>query len=547
MVSEDGKMLAYKDPAGPKWHYYIRPPLTQAEAKELKDFIGFKKTQPSYKEALKLLKADALPPPNIESDLKDPKVIDFDNQKQHGGGAKMETEKTQLNGKGMDQWSKEQAHTEEQKKHFDTLYNDTYQLGYQAGQGEQTELNKPDDNFIKKNPFNFSPKQIKNINLYLNKTYWNAYKVGETDKKRNKSETPITNLDDKKQIPFEDDLDNNPKLFKAFLTALKQDLLKERDTTRIIKPDFFDPQKTLPKVGFLLRSGQTESGKTAHTLNNLKTLLEKGIKCIIWEHSELTRELRLNQWILDNKLEKYIENKQLFISMERKVIFENISTGCVLYIDDCDGFMKIKNPSDRREVSDASETLELIAQLIGFLIIGCHYQSKTSQKEKTIQLRSGGGAVWINKSRHAQLIEKAKTGEKDIPKEDTLGDREESEETEKSFLSIQKGHRPGATESAWWLNDDFELGDKINKKDLSQMIKEKAEMDDDVLSNIHECIDDYFKDNPEEEKMPSKKFYDDVGKLMGIKKTKAYTTIKRSHKYKLQREGFGGKSFIIKK
>ena len=339
---------------------------------------------------------------------------------------------------------------------------------------------------------------------------------------------------------FDDSLDNDPKKFKAYLNKLKNKLIQEIDNTKIIKPDFYDVDGIYPKIGTLIFVGATEEGKTSINLKALVLLIKEGKSVSIWEHSETNRQNRLNQWIKDNELKQYVDNGQLFMSYSRKEIIDRFKPGSIILIDDADSFLHIQKVIDRREVADALECLTLISQLIGCLVILCHFQSKTSKKETNIKSRSGGGASWVNKPRHCALVENVKTG-KMI--ENTAGERREEE---RPILIIQKGYRPNHTEKSWWVNPDYSIGKPINSRLADQLIKDKAEGLDDLLFGVNKIVTDYMDDN-NTNTMPTKEFYKTVAEIMGIKKTQAYTYITRLDRYELKRGGFGKPSYIAKK
>ena len=241
----------------------------------------------------------------------------------------------------------------------------------------------------------------------------------------------------------------------SHLTSLRDDLLSKIDPDTILPTDFFDKYETKPKNNMVLISGDTESGKTAHSLKEIEGYLKKGIPCTIWEHSETNRFNRLNQWIKDNGLSK----TPLFMSIHRQDILDHFEAGSVVLIDDTDSFFHIQNPIARREVADAIEALSWITQLVGFTCFCCHYQSKTSKNEKTATARSGGSMTWINKARYALLIEKAvRDTETAIIGNELNEERTETEQKTCSFIKVQKGNRTKGIADSWWLKEDYTIG-----------------------------------------------------------------------------------------
>ena len=75
--------------------------------------------------------------------------------------------------------------TEEQGLHFESLKEEAQEFGYRAGYNNISEkITRPQaDEFLKKNPYNFSPEQNAFIFKELNKVYENYRKAGEIDRK----------------------------------------------------------------------------------------------------------------------------------------------------------------------------------------------------------------------------------------------------------------------------------------------------------------------------------------------------------------------------
>ena len=325
--------------------------------------------------------------------------------------------------------------------------------------------------------------------------------------------------------------DDNPKAVKMILSDIKNFLIKNTNTDMEISPQFWDDKKIIPRRDALLLTGGTECGKTAFSLKFLENHLKEGVPIVIWEHSETNRHNRLNKWI------KGVQTKNKpYMSYSILDIISQFKEGSILFIDDTDGFLKIKNPLDRREVGDALGDLSIICQLMGFTAICCHYQTKTSKTEKDIKSRAGGGMVWVNKIRYFAIIEKGKTGEVTIKgnelKEDTV------DEKEKSFITIRKGHRPGSKEKSWWLNDDYTLGPVIQDSKIQEIIKEKIIGQDNQIEQVLTLLNDYMKDQ-RTNKIKVSEFYNLTKEHLGLGRTQTYNYLKKINTYKIKREGFG--------
>ena len=319
------------------------------------------------------------------------------------------------------------------------------------------------------------------------------------------------------------DYDRDPKAFRDYLVKLKDSLLlkakKDKPDCSLPK-DFHDPQKVLAENNFFLLAGDTQAGKTAHSLNRLQTLLNNGLECLIWEHSETNRWNRLNAWLKDTK-----PKKRPYMSEKRMDIIQNLKPGCVLLIDDTDSFLQIKNPTARREVADSIEVLSWICQLLPMTTIACHYQTKTSKGEKQLKLRAGGDMSWINKTRYFGIIETAeidKDGKKEI----------------KSFFSIEKGDRPkDIKEKAWWLKPDYSLGDPIAEDKVKEIMEEKLSGGNTSPAMAKKIIEDFFTDVGAD-RMPMKDYYHLCKENLGIGRDWAYKLFRKLDKdYQTSEEG----------
>ena len=357
---------------------------------------------------------------------------------------------------------------------------------------------------------------------------------------------PIEIVKLKKACGEEDIYDSSKDLTQRqiieHIKRLKDSYYYLADKTSEIPPAFHDDKMIVPMRDWLLLTGDTESGKTAFTLKQCEGYLKQGKKVVIWEHSETNRFNRLNRWIKDNKLEEYRDNGSLVMSPSRKEILDHFAPGVIIAIDDTDSFFRIQKPIERREVADTLDDLSWCCQLVGFSAICAHYQTKTSKKETNKKLRSGGGMTWVNKARHAVCIEK---GVKDIKFQDKANECNEewteAEAEESSFLTIQKGNRPGAKESSWWLKDDYSIGEPIKDKQVDDMIKDKAEGEgasEDEMGIIRNIIRDYMSDS-QHNTMPMKEFYRVCSNNIPGKPQKFYRALKRLKGYKIDSKGFG--------
>ena len=311
---------------------------------------------------------------------------------------------------------------------------------------------------------------------------------------------------------------------------------------KIAEHKFHDHDKIFPMNNSFLLCGDTESGKTAHSLNFLKDQINSNKKVVIWEHSETNRINRLNKWILDNQLKR----ENIFISRDRKQIIDKIEKDAIIFIDDTDSFFLIDKPTDRREVADTLEAISWTCQIVECLILLLHYQTKASKGEKSHKLRSGGSMSWLNKTRYGGIIEIFQVDNKIT--EDTTGKRTE-EKIEKSALILQKGFRgkDNTLPSAWWLTSDYKIGDPITKLERDTLLTDKVENKEGRRSEVITLIDDWFLDNPDKKEYPSKDFYEDLRKT-GIKESTARKYINESREYQFDRAGLGKghRSFIRK-
>ena len=69
-----------------------------------------------------------------------------------------------------------------------TLYEDTYHDAHDDAVKGTTQRKDTDDSFLKTNPYNFSPEQIKWIDKILWERYRDGYKLGEYEKIRQDTE-----------------------------------------------------------------------------------------------------------------------------------------------------------------------------------------------------------------------------------------------------------------------------------------------------------------------------------------------------------------------
>ena len=264
--------------------------------------------------------------------------------------------------------------------------------------------------------------------------------------------------------------DDSQKSVMRFLKNKKQELLKTIDSKTELETDFFDDNQIIPKNNFVLLSGDTEAGKTQFTLKFIEGLLQDGVKVIINEHDETNRFNRLNKWISDIK-PKGEKFKEPLIEENRLMCLQAIEKDCVFFIDDLDSFMQIQNIIDRRQVADSIGALSWLCQLRQCTIIGAHFMTKSSKAERDIKSRSGGSSAFVNKTRYGLLIEKGKTGEVTTYVEQTKDKRHEEEE--RSYIYCQKGQRDKTKPKSFWLNDDYSVGESINKSDMEDIMAEK--------------------------------------------------------------------------
>lgn len=335
--------------------------------------------------------------------------------------------------------------------------------------------------------------------------------------------------DEKKGI--ETELDPKP-----IICEMKDKLLAETDLDKAkVKPTFFDKKNSLfPDVNALLLTGDTESGKSALSLKFLKSQIEKGKKVAIWEHSEMNRQNRLNEW-KETIEKKYRDN--ILITYDKLKILECFKPGYIILIDDCDSFMQIKNAISRREVGNCMEDISWIAQLTKCLIILNHYMTKTSKGEKNVKSRSGGGAVWINKARYAYIIEEG-TQDTELVGNEINPKEVETRVKQASYITTQKGYRPGKPKiESWWLTEAWEIGDKISDDLRKSMITDSVEGQDDSLVKYDKLIQDYMKEAGKN-KMPKKAFYKLCLNNCGIGQRQADRYLDRLKRYQVVSEGF---------
>ena len=298
-------------------------------------------------------------------------------------------------------------------------------------------------------------------------------------------------------------------------------------------PLFLDPQQIVADNNALLLCGATGTGKTGFSLGFLKNKLAEDKTCVIWEHSETNRWNRLQAWMAKNE----IKNEPIITPSKREVL-SYIKPGNIIYIDDTDSFFQIKNPTARREVADTLEDISWVCQLVRCCMILAHYQTKTSRGEANIQLRSGGDMSWINKVRYAAIIE---TSRQQIEKVNKSG-VPVLKTVEQSYLAIQKGYRPKASNNQWWLEEDYQVGKPIKdstfQKILEKKLKPQVEL---MVMRLNKMIFEYMVKNKTNQ-IPEKNFYDNVNSFFGLQKSQAWYYLRLSN-YKLDKES---KSIIHK-
>lgn len=324
---------------------------------------------------------------------------------------------------------------------------------------------------------------------------------------------------------------DKPKFIYRKIKYIKEALMFFR-TKKSLPKTFLDDNYIFPDCNSILLSGDTESGKTAFSLNNIVKWLKKGKTVYIFEHSETNYENRLTQWIKDNKLNQY-ENKKLFITQDKdKLINACTQKGNIILIDDTDSFFEIKRTTDRREVADTLEQISWIAQLAQSTIILCHYMTKTSKQEKDVKNRSGGDMTWMNKIRHAWLIERGKTNKATTSSNEAGQDR--TEEEERSFITYQKGDRPKKADISFWLNADYSIGAPIKKPELAKVMQEKREGTDGIIDEVATLIKDSMEDN----KLRTKDFIQLCENNLNMKKSISFYYLRKLSQYKIKKEGF---------
>ena len=310
------------------------------------------------------------------------------------------------------------------------------------------------------------------------------------------------------------------------VSALKEKALsykmKYEIDKKIDKHEFFDKYSWLPKTDVMLLNGGTECGKTNFCLRRVEVLLAQGFSVNIWEHSELNRPKRLNAWIKNNK----IPTKNLFISPSREEIINRMLPGSITYIDSTDSFLKMKNTIDRREVVNALTMLTDIAQYGELSIIAVHYQTKSSKRELKAQLRGGGSMAWGNVIRYMSNIEVS-------PKD--------NDQKMQSWIDFTKGYKPNVKgKPKYWLDDKGDFGDLIDTATAEKMIRDDVESRLNSRQLMINLLDEYFKDNPDKNKIGTNLFLDLCKEELGIKKSTFYNSIKKlPKKYKIDAEGYG--------
>ena len=105
------------------------------------------------------------------------------------------------------------------------------------------------------------------------------------------------------------------------------------------------------------------------------------------------------------------------------------------------------------------------------------------------------------------LLKKGLKSVETTPVENEFGQplRTDVDEDERSFITIQKGHRPDAKEMSWWLDDDYSVGDPIKEKEVKSIIKDQVEGKDDFIGQVDKLIKDYISES-EQRRMPMKDF-----------------------------------------
>ena len=103
----------------------------------------------------------------------------------------------------------------------------------------------------------------------------------------------------------------------------------------------------------------------------------------------------------------------------------------------------LKSTLDQPEVAKKLGWLNFLCQQNDTTLIGCHYQTKTSQKEVSVKMKSGGSMTWINVPRVCLLLVKK-------PKK--------KNEKQKSVIMIQECNlERKIKEKVYHLGDNFQI------------------------------------------------------------------------------------------
>lgn len=380
-----------------------------------------------------------------------------------------------------------------------------------------------------KQPFSTQVRNDRLVFLKPEKAGCDFNDVQEVEEEQEKLKTLTPVITFPKQFPD----DSDARLFKQVLIEKKNQLLEKVDETQKTTPEFYDDKKIWVKNNLLILSGETESGKTLSSLKELRKRLEQGEKVVIWQHSESNRVNRYNTYFEDCK------NKPIY-SFNRYEILSHLEENCTLYIDSFDRFMQMKSTVDRNETATAIEILSYFAQFGKIHIIACHFQTKTSRKESDLKMRSGGGMSIINVARYCALIEKAKTDDSADVLQNEVAD-ERIVEKEKSFITIQKGHRPGAKHLTFWIEDNGEIGDYITSGELKEIMKEKSEIDVSLIEPVKDLLTNLLKDDSGKpiEKIPVRLYNEAVEANFKLHRSTAWRYLNRLDKhFKYKTEGF---------
>ena len=348
-----------------------------------------------------------------------------------------------------------------------------------------------------------------------------------------------------KSIKTEDEIKEETQLTQKEIIEYMKEMhsyyYKLTDHSKKVKVKFWDHQKLIAQKNATLVSGGTECGKTGFSLSFAEDMLKRNKKVIIWEHSEMNRGNRLNAWLEETELIK--QGKLPIITKNKKEVLRHIKKDNIIIIDDTDSFFQIQRPTNRREVADTLEDISYICQYAECTIILSHYQTKTSRGETDIQLRSGGDMTWVNKIRYALIIEKSTQQKAEV---DEKG-KKELKKYERSYVVVQKGHRPKCRIEAYWLNKNFRPSEAIKKSTLEKVLRKKTNPQ--VGQGVLELNKFTFKKLQElKGKYLAIKFYKDASEDLGVPISMIKRLLRMSN-YKSEQEGFGpgSKYYIVSK